>query len=322
MNPSCDWHDTDFLTETSPFLPLGGLIHSNLFRATLVAVLVGFVASARAQTFLGSDNFNDNSLTVQGSNPQAPGQYRGSFPNSTGSNTTGAWTEINQRLEYTNSSTTGFNGGTLLWVSPSTSNNAVGGAGLSTGNPYQSNWTATITVTNLLTAPASGNTFAGFEIYSLTSAPASNAFYGVYLTTYSGIGGRIAAQWGKYNSTTMDFDRFTTFTNVGDTTDVTLKMDFNASTKVLTTSYSFDSGASYAVAGSFDLDGAEVGLQAPFNNGLGLEVIANSFNAGAIGAGQIFFDNLQVIPEPSTTAALAGVAALGLVAWRRRRKVA
>ncbi len=52
--------------------------------------------------------------------------------------------------------------------------------------------------------------------------------------------------------------------------------------------------------------------------------LVGTFTADTLGAGLAGFDNIQVtgvaaIPEPSSYAALAGVAALGLVAARRRR---
>jgi hypothetical protein len=41
--------------------------------------------------------------------------------------------------------------------------------------------------------------------------------------------------------------------------------------------------------------------------------------AGGANTSTIGFDNVGVVPEPSTYAALVGLLALGLVAWRRRR---
>jgi hypothetical protein len=94
---------------------------------------------------------------------------------------------------------------------------------------------------------------------------------------------------------------------------------------VLNTGYSTDGGSTFLAGAAYDLDGAQVGISAPFNNGFGLEFYASVNNIGtAVTSGQMSFDNLTVsaVPEPSTYAALAGLSALGLVCWRRRREAA
>jgi hypothetical protein len=56
-------------------------------------------------------------------------------------------------------------------------------------------------------------------------------------------------------------------------------------------------------------------------NGFFFEVFGSSNAAAAITSGSMFADNFSVsaIPEPSTYAAMAGAAALGLAFWRRRK---
>ncbi len=286
----------------------------------LLALLAGCgVASLlSAQTFVGSDDFNDNNLVVQGANPQAAGQWRFLVADAGA-----AWANVNGRLEYTNTGAqAAFNSSRAGWVSPSTSSNEVGGAGLTTGNPFTSSWSAVVSATNLVT-PGAGYTYQGLETYTLTSTNGNNAYYGMYLSTFNG-GAQLAAEWGIWNAGTGDFDRQRTVVSTLDTTDVLLRLDYNGDTKVMSAGYSFN-GSTFFNVGSFDLDGAQAGLEAPNLNGLGLQLIAVlNQGAGPVAAGELHFDNLAVsaVPEPSTYAALAGLAALGLVWWRRRQQAA
>lgn len=271
-----------------------------------------------AQTFVGSDDFNDNNLVLQDSNPQAAGQWRFLL-----ADTGAAWANVNGRLEYTSSSAqAAFNFSRAGWVSPSTSSNEIGGAGLATGNPFTSSWSAVVSATNLVT-PSTGYTYQGLETYTLTSANGNNAYYGMYLSTFNG-GAQLAAEWGIWNAGTGDFDRQRTVVSTLDTTDVLLRLDYNGDTKVMSAGYSLN-GSTFFNVGSFDLDGAQAGLEAPNLNGLGLQLIAVlNQGAGPVAAGELYFDNISVsaVPEPSTYAALAGLAALGLVWWRRRQQAA
>lgn len=306
---------------------------TNTIRFLGASALLLTALTASGQVFVGSDNFNDNTLTVQGANNQAAGQYRFSTPNSVGSGN--AWTETNQRMEFTTTSTTGFNRGFLGWVSPTTSVNGapngtnlgIGGTGLSSGAPYTSNWTSTVSVTNNLTALSTGFSYTGFEIYMTNASnTGSNAYYGIAVNTAPGATW-IVPEWGRWNQALNagagDFDRTTNFIATADSTDVLLRLSFDATTKVLTTDYSNDGGATFLAAAAFDLDGAQAGISSPGGpDGFGLEFYASVNNIGtAVTSGQMSFDNFSVsaIPEPSTYAACAGLGALGLALWRRRR---
>jgi hypothetical protein len=282
----------------------------------LALALAGLlVSSASAQVFVGSDNFNDNTLTLQGANPQAAGQWRFSSPSAGG-----AFTETNQRMEFTNSTTTGTNYSSLGWISPSTSITGIGGAGLSSGAPYTSSWSAQVAITNT-TVPVAGYTLAGMEFYSTQNPSGSNSYYGIYLSNSQANGNRLMIEWGLWNGVS-DYTRTPSFLNIGDITDVTVRASFDTATKIMSFDYATD-GATFLSTGiSYDLDGAQAGITAPLNNGMGLVLVGfSNGGAGAIAAGDMYYDNLSVsaIPEPSTYAALAGLGALGLAFWRRRQ---
>lgn len=296
--------------------------------------LLLIAGAAQAQVFVGSDNFNDNTLTIQGAANQAVGQWRGSSPNSSG--TGGAWTETSQQMNYTNSTTTGFNKGVLIWVSPSTSINSapsgtnlgIGGAGLTTGDPYNSSWTAQVSVTNTLTSLTNVGSYSytGFEIYDLTSTNGSNAYYGISISTAPSSAKWIVAEWGKWDSTLNagagGWVATRNFISTTDTTDVQLRMTYDGTAKSLVLSYSND-GLNFVTGATYALTGAEAGFAAPSNNGFGLELFASVNNIGStVTAGQMAFDNLSVsaIPEPSTYAAIFGGFALVGAVWHRRRQ--
>jgi len=311
-----------------------------LSSALLGLAAAAFAPALVAQVFVGSDNFNDNTLTFQGSNPQAAGQWRTQAPNDQTSQTGGSWVETSGRLEYqltAATSTTGINHAQIYWVSPSVSYGAVGGAGLPTLAPYTSSWTARIDATNLMSLTGTQYSVAGFEIYTTgnvtnvsnsTVSTTTTGFWGMMLENYAPAGMRIRSEWGVLNTstygTTNTFsDNNTYMTTGGLGTTATLQMAFDATTKQLTLSYSPDAGATFYTAATLDLDGAQAPAQAPLSDGIGLRMFVGASNAaGTIGAGTLYFDNLSVtasaVPEPSTYAALAGLGALGLVFWRRR----
>lgn len=303
----------------------------------VVSVLVGVVTTTTvAQTFVGSDNFNDNTLTIQGTNPQAAGQWRLSVPNEQPGQTGGAWTETSGRLEWSlgvSTSTTDFNRGQMIWITPSASITPVGAAGLAS-TPYGSSWSASINATNLLSL--SGNQFSqtGVEVYTtgtllnqstLANATAITGFYALMLDNHGTLGLQARTQWGVLDpatfGTTNDFSNNNAFSalGTGDTT-LTLRLDYDGATRVLSTSFSTD-GATFLAGASFDLDGANAPVVSPLGGGLGIRLFATaSTDFGTVGNGMVYFDNMSVsaIPEPSTYAVLAGLAALGMVAWRRR----
>lgn len=307
------------------------------FAVTLLALTA---VKLSAQTFVGSDNFNDNTLTVQGSNAQASGQWRLSIPNEQNGQTGGAWTETNGRMEYSSSaltSTTGMNRGQLIWVSPSSSVTTVGAAGLNASTPYDSTWKATVDVTNLTSRTGTNYALAGFEIYVTGNVTNPNTSYtaltttGFYSVMFENFGGtlRERTQWGVLDASTLSATAGTYSNNnivTGNlgVSSLQLQLSYDGTTRMLTTAFSTDGGASFTTGATLDLAGAQAPTVAPLNGGMGLRFFAASDNnAGdTIAAGTLYYDNLTVsaIPEPSTYAALAGVGVLGLAMWRKKRK--
>lgn len=71
--------------------------------------------------------------------------------------------------------------------------------------------------------------------------------------------------------------------------------------------------------GNFSIGGDENGLGAMSSGGYVDQVRLFTFSPGAFSTSMLSYPSVSAVPEPSTYAALAGVASLGLVAWRRRR---
>lgn len=285
--------------------------------SSLAALLIALVTPAVAQVFIGSDNFNDATLELDVAAGTQPGVWSYSDPNSAG---TGAWTQTGGKVEYTTTATSGLNRGFLGWVDAPESY-GTGGVGLTTGDPYTSSWTAQVSVTNLMTAISTGYTLAGLEIYTNVSG-SRNTYFGAYVVT-TPTDDKVQFEWGVWNGVS-DYTRSSTFVTTTDTTDVILRMNYDGSTKVLGIDYSFD-GTNFTSGASYDLDGAQIGLGTPLNNGIGMDLVGLTNGAGlAVGTGQMTFDNFSVsaVPEPSTYAAIAGLGALGLALWRKRRKTA
>lgn len=281
----------------------------------IAALLLAVVTPAVAQVFVGSDNFNDSTLELDSLAGTQTGVWSYSTPNSSGSG--GAWTQTGGKVEYTTTATSGLNRGFLGWVDAPESY-GTGGASLTTGNPYTSSWTAQVSVTNLMTSITAGYTLAGLEIYT-SVASGRNTYFGAYVAT-TDTGDKLQFEWGVWNGS--DYTRTSSFVTTADTTDVILRMNYDGTTKVLGIDYSYD-GTSFTSGASYDLDGAQIGLGAPLNNGIGMDLLGLTNGIGVgVTTGQMTFDNFSVsaVPEPSTYAAIAGVAVLGLAFWRKRQK--
>jgi len=262
---------------------------SSLLLALAIAGLL--VSSASAQVFVGSDDF---------SNPTASNAKWAYAFRFSGSNGLLAFT--NSRLDFTKAA--GAGSYVLGWDGePSTP----GTAPSKTTDSYTTSWVADLTVTNTVGSLTGGDFLSlGFEVAG------SGAQYSSIMLLANSSGFAFRSEGSGFTPV---------FTATADSTDVFLRLTWDAGTQALNSFYSLD-GSSYTALATFSpttqwTAGAATG-------GFNFEIFGNSNLAGAISAGSVYADNFAVsaIPEPSTYAAVAGLGALGLAFWRRHRKAA
>ena len=188
---------------------------------------------------------------------------------------------------------------------------------------YTTDWTASLTLTNT-TSPASGY----FTLISLQMIDVNETagFFNVGLfrsatTSYV----RVEAA-----SASNSFIPGGGFEPEADNSDVLIRVSHDSSTKDLTFGYSLDNGLTYKLTYVFNPTSPALGGSWPSapTDGYSFRILARN-TAGTVEAGQMFADNFSVtagattmvaVPEPSTYAAIAGAAALGLAFWHRRRQ--
>jgi len=258
-----------------------------LLRRLLLPALALAALSARAQPYpyAGSDDFNDGTISASWS-----GFYTLS------GTTAGLYTEPNGYMQFT--AGTGNKSGVLRW------NNSV-------NNAYNEDWTAQLTLTNL-TTPASGYSLIGLQVFAANNLDVG--LFGAYAYSHATNGQNLLVEKGYGPIFTLT--SYVESPAVTDLSDLTVRFTHSAATHDITIAYSND-GATFYDSITFnpgtDWSGAPTA-------GYSFRVMALS-TAEAIGAGQMYVDNFSVsaIPEPSTYAAFAGLGALGLALWRRRR---
>lgn len=163
---------------------------------------------------------------------------------------------------------------------------------------------------------AGAPTFDGFLVSSNLFSTTSDTYNRGFQTSIFSNGSADDGTEGGYNPSITA----ATFTAV--------TLSYNAGSKLLTASFDADTTNGYTYT---SLPSQSVNVQSTWGmsgtDAFSLYLFANSGwdEAGpdvspTIALGGATFDNLSAIPEPSTYAAIAGVLALGLAAWRRRQQ--
>jgi hypothetical protein len=256
----------------------------------LIALNCSIAPYSSAQLFVGSDDFDSGSLS------KWPFVYR-----LLGSGTAnGALSFTNSRLDFSK----GVNEGSrfLRWDGDGA------GSANRTSASFTTSWVAELTVTNTLTFASTEFGTIGLQIVGT-----SNQYSAIMLGSNSS--GFFLRSEGSGTQSAFTSVNATT----ADSTDVRLRLSWDAGTTALTASYSFDSGASFtSIAAASPTSNWTAGTA---TSGFFFDVFGNSNAIPAITSGSMFADNFSVsaIPEPSTYAAMAGAAALGLAFWRRRK---
>lgn len=255
--------------------------------ASLFAITVALSPALLAQVFVGSDNF-DSGLT---SKWDYTFQLNGA--------TDGSLTFTGTRLEYT----TSVGGSTAnyyrLWNSDGTANPSV------TPTSFTTSWVMQFTATNMLANPGGSN----YANIGLQVTDDGNEYFALMLgSTSSG-----------FNIRSEGTGTTATVLSTSDSSDVVLRLAWNAGTQVLSASYSTDGNSFNSVSNFNPITGW---TSATKDDGFNFGVFGTSvLSSGTIASNIVYADNFSVsaVPEPSTYAAIAGVMALGVAAWRRRR---
>lgn len=263
--------------------------------ALLASSLSVVVPSAVAQPFVGFDDFS----TLSGNPPSLDGKWAYFFRiNGAGTNN-GFLDFSGTRLDFSKGAGAGSYFLGWLGAPPSTARSV---------DSYTTSWTAEVSVSSTFATLASPNEFLtiGIEV-----AGGNTQFSSLMLNTFNG--GNIIQTEGS--GTTVN----TIATSV--VTDVRLRLAWDATTKLLVSSFSTDSGNNYTNITTFTPDSQWTG-STQATNGFFFEIWANTNAAASIAPGVASLDNFSIVavPEPSTYALLAaGLGLVGFGFWRRRR---
>lgn len=253
---------------------------------------LGIAAPVSAQDFVGSSDFTDGSTSGWAF------AYRLSGTN-------GALTFTNNQLDVTQAAS-GTANRFLSWDGDP-SDVTVSDDGARTSASYTTSWIMDVSVTNTLASLSEGQ----FLSVGAQARSGSDYFSTFLLATAGG--------WSVTNEYTGGYTTQVS-SATADNTDVILRISWDASSQLLSSSYSFDNGATFdLLRGSYSVSGWTA--NAP-TSGFNYELFMNSNLGAELIAGTASMDNfsLTAVPEPSTYAAIAGGLMLGFAAWKRRRQ--
>lgn len=251
--------------------------------------------SVSAQPFVGFEDFS----TLSGTPPSLAGKWSYFFRTNGSGTSNGLLAFTGTQLDFSKGA--GAGSYFLGWrgAPPSASRSI---------DSYNTGWVTEISVTNTF-APLAGS--GEFLAVGIEVAGGAGQFSTIMLNSFQG-GNTIRTEGSGVSVNQVS-------TSV--VTDVRLRLTWDATTKLLVSSYSTDSGANYTNLTTFTPDTQWTG-STQSTNGFFFEIWANTNGAAALSPGVASLDNFSVaVPEPSTYALLAG--GLGLVGfglWRKRRQ--
>lgn len=259
----------------------------------LSALTLG-LTSASAQPFVGFDDFS----TLSGEPPSLDGKWAYFFRTNGAGTNNGFLNFSGAQLDF--SKGTGAGSYFLGWLgAPPASARSV--------DSYTTSWTAEVSVTSTFSSLAGSGEFlaVGIEV-----AGGNGQFSTIMLNSFQG-GNTIRTEGSGVSVNQVS----TEIVN-----DVRLRLEWDATTKLLVSSFSTDSGSNYTNLTTFTPDSQWTG-STQGTNGFFFEIWVNTNAAAEILPGVASLDNFSVaVPEPSTYALLAsGLGLVGLAAWRRRR---
>lgn len=190
--------------------------------------------------------------------------------------------------------------------------------------PSTSNWTAQVDINLATFSGLMQNLYVNLNLVVAKTGDSTNNNTSFALDRYRNAGDMILVQ---------DIDTWVTVAGVkthlteivNSTTYATLMIGYDAATKVLTYSYDSDgptSGWNFVTAHTADITGWSMSGADTFSfvlaGGSGSSI--NLYPTQSVSASDAYFQNFKItaVPEPSVYAAIVGLGALGLAAYRRR----
>lgn len=188
---------------------------------------------------------------------------------------------------------------------------------------YNADWTVELTVNNAFSAAVGQGTQIGLMLFNSEGKDDSLTadYVKLVLQQAPSSGNGDSIHYGLHSNTNANPSTNTTFNG----TSSVLKLVYTASSHTIATYYDNNLLATYGIAGTGGDVAQNWGMASGGTFTLGLFAQATSSTTGyTLSAGTVNIDALTItgfgtaVPEPSTYAALAGLLALGFVAWRRR----